>query len=62
MTDQLQSDVLVCVPMDDETRALAAAYVRRQPTMSERAGVARVISFVVQSEGGEERVRVGFDR
>ena len=31
MTDQLQSDVLVCVPMDDETRALAAAYVRQQP-------------------------------
>lgn len=31
MTDQLQSDVLVCVPMDDETRALAASYVRRQP-------------------------------
>lgn len=31
MTDQLQSDVLVCVPISDETRARAAAYVRRQP-------------------------------
>ncbi len=31
MTAQLQSDVLACMPMDDETRAAAAAFVRRQP-------------------------------
>lgn len=31
MTAQLQSDILVCAPMDAETCAAAAAYVRRQP-------------------------------
>lgn len=33
MTAQLQSDILVCAPMDAETCAAAAAYVRRQPDL-----------------------------